>query len=232
MTFTLIGIKKETDRVQTFRFSSDAPVVYRAGQHVNLRLMHEKVDNRGTIRSFSLSSSPTERHLAVTTNRGDSSFKKRLFSLPVGDTIEARGPGGGFVFREEHKDHHVMIAGGIGITPFRSMLASVNSSKLDCPITLLYSNRTPEEIVFRQYLEQSIRFKLVHTITRPEASGVPWNGRIGRIDERCIIEYSKAESIYYVCGSEQFVEAVTGLLSLLKVPAERVRFEKFPGYTS
>lgn len=235
MILTINDIRQETERVSTFIFSSDSPFEYRAGQHISVRLPHENPDNRGTIRSFSLSSSPTEDYLSITTNRGESSFKKKLFSLSVGDTIEARGPGGGFIFREGDPGHHLMIAGGIGITPFRSMLTYFSDHKLSLPITLLYSNRTPEEIIFRDYLEKlegSISLDVVHTITRPQDLNESWNGRVGRIDEMFIREYSKGGDRYYVCGPLPFVEAMLALLGQMGITSDRVHFEKFTGYTA
>ena len=227
MILTITDISQESARVSTFRFSSDTPTSYRAGQHISMRLPHENPDNRGTIRSFSISSSPTEQHLSITTNQGVSSFKKKLFSLSVGDAIEARGPGGGFIFREEDPGHHIMIAGGIGITPFRSMLKYVSDSKLTMPITLLYSSRTPEEILFKNFLGSIITntIAIVYTITRAS-----WAGRRGRIDEKMISAYCRGTDRYYVCGPIVFVEAMIALLGTMGMPSDRIHYEKFTGY--
>ena len=234
MTLTLQEIRQEIPRVRTFYFNPDSPCTYRAGQHMSVRLPHENPDNRGTIRSFSLSSSPTEQDLTITTNQGESSFKKKLFSLSTGNTIEARGPGGGFILREEDLGHHVMIAGGIGITPFRSMLTYVSDKQLSMPITVLYSNRTPEEIVFHKYLDQVSQqnpsIHMVHTLTRQ--SPPSWNGRIGRIDEAFIREFCRGQCRFYVCGPLPFVETMVALLSSMDIASDRVHFEKFTGYAS
>ncbi|OGG28950.1 hypothetical protein A2971_04865 [Candidatus Gottesmanbacteria bacterium RIFCSPLOWO2_01_FULL_46_21] len=237
MMLTLSHVRQETLTATTFIFTSDSPISYRAGQHVSIRLPHENPDSRGTIRSFSLSSSSTEKVLAVTTNEGESSFKKKLFSFSAGDTIEARGPGGGFIFREEDPGHHIMIAGGIGITPFRSMLTYVSDKQLSMPITVLYSNRTPEEIVFKDYLAE-LSTKVIHTITRPQDSPTVWSGRTGRIDEALVREISTGpDSVgaggdrYYVCGSLPFVESMVTLLGTMGIASDRIHFEKFTGYS-
>ncbi len=236
MTLTLQEIREESTQVSTFVFTPDSPISYRAGQHLSIRLPHENPDERGTIRSFSLSSSPTEEYLSITVRRGVSSFKKTLFSLPLGSTIEARGPGGGFILREEDLGHHVMIAGGIGITPFRSMLTNVCDSHLTMPITLLYSNKTPEEIVFKNYLDhfsaKNSQIKIIHTITRPEGAETVWNGRTGRIDETLIRQSSTDGDRYYVCGPLPFVEAMVNLLGTMGIPIDRIHYEKFTGYSS
>ena len=230
---TIQKIRKETGHVYTFHFSSDTPFAYRAGQHVSLRLPHEVPDTRGTIRSFSLSSSPTENYFSITTNEGESSFKKKLFSRTASDTIEARGPGGGFILREEDPGHHIMIAGGIGITPFRSMLTYVCDSHLTMPITVLYSNKTPEEIVFKEYLDalstKNPSITMVYTVTGELSSS--WNGMTGRINETLIREFSRGQCRYYVCGPLPFVEAMVTLLgTTMSIPSDRIHFEKFTGY--
>ncbi|MBI4062307.1 FAD-dependent oxidoreductase [Candidatus Gottesmanbacteria bacterium] len=232
MMLTLKEIRQETAKVSTFVFWPDSPLSYRAGQHVSIRLGHENSDNRGTIRTFSLSSSPTEQYLTITTNQGESSFKKKLFSLRAGAQIEARGPGGGFILRQEDPGHHIMIAGGIGITPFRSMLKYASDTRATIPITLLYSNRTPEEIVFRSFLDSLTgHITIIHTITHPQES-TAWAGRTGRIDETTIAEFSKGQCRYYVCGPLPFVEAMVNLLGTMGIPIDRIHYEKFTGYSS
>jgi ferredoxin-NADP reductase len=236
MILSIKKIRQETTRVSTFIFSPDAPLACRAGQHISMRLPHENPDNRGTIRSFSLSSSPTENYLSITTDQGESSFKKKLFSLTVGDTIEARGPGGGFILREEDPGQHIMIAGGIGITPFRSMLTYASDTHLSMPIRVLYSNRMPEEIIFRDYLDElttkTHSIKIIITITRRERSSTVWNGRTGRIDEALIRECSTGRDRYYVCGSVPFVESMVVLLGTMGIGSDRVHYEKFTGYAN
>lgn len=233
MMLTLKEIRPETAEVSTFVFISDTPIDYRAGQHVSIRLPHENPDSRGTIRSFSLSSSPTEEQLAITTKRGESSFKRALFTLPIGAKIEARGPGGGFILREEDPGHHVMIAGGIGITPFRSMVTYASDTHLALPITVLYSNKTPEETVFKEYLDalstKNPSITMVYTVTGTLSSS--WNGKIGRIDEALIKEFSRSQCRYYVCGPLPFVESMVALLgTTMRIPSDRIHFEKFTGY--
>lgn len=235
MILTLTSNKKETPEVVTFNFIPDVPLVYRPGQHLSLRLSHENPDERGTIRSFSLSSSPTEKVLAITTKAGQSSFKHALFSLPIGATLEARGPGGGFVLSDDETIPVVLIAGGIGITPFRSMLTFAADKGSLRPITLVYSNKTPEEIVFKEELDQLMStvtsLRIIYTITRPEETKRQWSGRSGRIDASLIKEVSPLQCQYYICGPVSFVDAMIEAVGSIGVSQERIRFERFTGYS-
>lgn len=232
MIFTLKEIRPETSEALTFIFTSDSPLDYKPGQHVVLRLPHENPDERGIIRTFTLSSSPTQEGIvSITTKQGISSFKKALFSLSAGATIEARGPAGNMYLLENEVGQHIMLAGGIGITPLRSMIKYAFDKKLTLPITLLYSNKTPEEIVFKQELnmivQATLTIKIIYTITQPK-DGLP--GR--RIDEAMIKEYCPdiPNAIFYIAGPTGLVEAMLTLLTGMGVPQEHVKFEKFSGY--
>lgn len=237
MKLTLKEIRPETKDASTFIFTPESPVVYQAGQHISMMLPIEKPDNRGKVRPFTVSSSPTEDGiLTITTKHGPSTFKQALFALPVGAVVDARGPGGIFVLDETWAGQHVFLAGGIGITPFRGMLKYVVDKKLNLPITLLYSNKVPEEIVFFEELNTlsklSPHIHVFHTITKPESSSKPWQGRVGRIDEAFIREQVKdiSSSRFYIAGPLVMVEAMMSMVSGLGVSSEHIRFEKFPGY--
>lgn len=231
MMFTLKEIRPETAEASTFIFTSDTPVVYKPGQHIVLRLPHENTDNRGVTRPFTLSSSPTEEgFVMITTKRGPSSFKQTLFALPIGSTTEAKSPVGNLYLLEDQSPH-IMLAGGIGITPFRSMIKYAFDKKLTMPITLLYSNKTLEEVVFKKELDAITtsmpNIKVVYTITQPE-DGLP--GR--RIDEAMIKAYCPdiPNTIFYTAGPTGLVETIIAVLAGMGVPPEHVKFEKFSGY--
>lgn len=241
MQLNLVEIKKETEEAGTFIVSSSEPVSYKSGVHMSMMLPIEHPDERGKVRTLTLSSSPTEDYLSFTTKRGPSSFKQSLFGLRLGASFQVRGPSGGMVLDEidlpaGRQVPRVMIAGGIGITPFRSMIKYAFDKNLTIPITLLYSNKTQEDIVFRKELDDIARqnhsIRVIYTITQPEESREQWSGRVGRIDEALIRE-SVADiygSIFYIAGPDSMVTAVLELLHIIGVPKENILFEKFAGY--
>lgn len=215
---------------RTLRFAKPAGMEYRAGQYMTYMLPVQ--DPRGPTRQFSLASSPTEDFLQLTTMLSDSPFKQKLAGMEKGDTIKASGPHGQFLL-SEGKDH-LFIAGGIGITPFRSMIKFITDKKLGQKITLLYSNKTPQEIAFFSELlgwkKLNPNLKFIHTITRPEESTELYVGRTGRIDAELIKKYLNDDSTVYVCGPPAMVDAMLELLKGMNVLDSRIRYESFKGY--
>ncbi len=235
MILTLQKIRPETSEVSTFFFTPDAPIVFKPGQHISMILPIEKPDERGKVRTFTLSSSPTEGALTITTKKGPSSFKKALFQLALGATIDCRGPGGMFYLKEENLQH-VFLAGGIGITPFHSMVRYACDGKKNVQMTLLYSNKNPDEIVFKDELDAFVKknpnLHIVYTITQPD-QGTIWQGRVGRIDELLLPETSSRSpgSHSYASGPPLFVDAMLAILKALDIPEKHQHFERFTGYT-
>lgn len=193
-------------------------------------------DPRGPFRPFSLSSSPTETDLlAITSKMTGSPFKAHLASMEEGEEALVRGPLGDFLL--EHTRPAIMLAGGVGVTPFRGMIRYAADSELPNPIVLLYSSRVPEEIVFRGELEDLAKawggLQVVHTITRPEESRTAWGGRTGRIDATLVREALDGlkNPVLYVCGTPRFVEAMVQLLRFeVGFPGGSIRVERFRGY--
>ena len=143
--------------------------------------------------------------------------------------MTVKGPSGNFVFDE--KRDAVMISGGVGITPLRSMIKYATDRKPGTKITLLYSNRTPDGIAYRRDLENMAKdngnFRLVNTITG-DAPG--WNGERGRIDANMIGKYASSGALYYICGPPAMVEAVRNALADAKIDQGSVMAEDFKGY--
>ena len=129
-----------------------------------------------------------------------------------------------------------MLSGGIGITPLRSMIKYSSDKKLDIPVTLFYSNRTPEEIAFREDFstieKENTNFKIVNTITNKEDSKEEWQGLTGFIDEKMIKENSQNldTSIFYICGPPKMVDAMVNLLKTMNIDSARIKIEHFTGY--
>lgn len=230
----VIVVKQLTRDVRSIKFSLEG-INYKPGQYINLKL-DVKNDSQGRSRDFSLSSSPTENFLMITTKITSAPFKQRVASLKIGERVKMSGPFGKFVLKENLNKHHVMLSGGIGITPLRSMLKYATDKKLQLKITLIYSNRTPEEIVFRDNLESFKRsnknLRIIHTITRPEESKMRWRGRAGRINSRMIKEFVPDLSVaeFYVVGPPNMVDSIVKILRSMKIPDKQINTEHFTGY--
>ncbi len=220
----------------TFRFSTNGTGFrYRSNQAIRLALPGVS-DPWGAVRTFSLSSSPSEAGIiAVTCKITDTPFKQALSRLQPGASARVYGPLGHFLL--EPSRPAVFLAGGIGITPFRGMIRYAVDTGITQPTTLLYSARVPEELVFRGELDRlsriSGRISIHYTVTRPQESKETWTGRVGRIDIEWVARsaFQMDHPRYYVAGLPEMVaETVTGLQSKVGVPPGDLVFEQFRGY--
>lgn len=228
--------RPETPGVRTFRFDPpDSDFRWRAGQNLVMTLPGV-ADPRGPTRPFTISSSPTEAGVvAVTTLVRDSPFKRRLASLSPGETVENEAIEGEFVLDPGRPA--ALLAGGIGVTPFRSMLKFAVDTRMVDPLVLIYSSRTPEDIVFRSELDeftrQSPAVRVLHTITRPGEAAEGWTGRTGRVDAELVREGLRGlhHPLVYVAGPPGFVQEVRRLLTdEIRLTADDIRTDEFDGY--
>jgi ferredoxin-NADP reductase len=236
MRLTLTARHLEGERYESFIFLPEHPLVFKAGQYLHYTLDHPEPDNRGISRYFTISAAPSEHVVMLTTrfSTPGSSFKRALKKLDVGAVLEATGPAGQFVFAPRREGPAVFIAGGIGITPFRSILLDL-ASRHDTPdITLLYANSTPS-IPFRDLFDglaaKSSSLTVEYTVSQPDPS---WQGPVGRIDERFIREHAplSREPVFYIAGPKPMVDATAAALRTIGVAADRIVQDFFPGYDS
>jgi len=239
MKLKLVEKRDEAKGTKSFFWETEKPVNYLAGQYFYFTLPSLNYpDPRGATRHFTLSSSPTEGNLLRNTTRirEESGYKKTLDELEIGTLIEGEGPNGTFILDEAEPGPHVFLAGGIGITPFRSMIKYAADKNLNTQIHLIYSNSIPEEIAFRAELDGLAKswpnLKLDMTVTKPEESKEPWKGLTGRIDENLIQKLvpDLGSNIFWVCGPPAMVEAMEQTLGKLNLSSGKVRSEKFTGY--
>src|SRR5688572_21480433 len=156
-----------------FRFSKPAGFAFKAGQAVTLSLIDPPAEANSAQRIFSLVSAPFEDGLTVATRmREGSAYKRALEALPLGATLKLKGPRGLMTLHEDRSRAAVFIAGGIGITPFMSMLRQAAQERLAQPLFLLYSNRRPQDAPFLAELQDLARrngsFRLLATMTDAE----------------------------------------------------------------
>ena len=226
-SFTSKLIKKEQliNDTYSFTFARSSTFEFIPGQYIKMVLNIDNPDDRGVSRFFTIASSPTEReHLMITTRLIQSSFKKKLESLPIGAEVQMRGPHGMFILDEQDLRGKVYLAGGIGITPARSMLVYLRDKNLNIPFTLMVSFSNRDEIIFQNELNSlsnEVR-KIIYVVTSEE----------GRIDEEKIKKNVAdiLNSLFYISGPPGFVEAMEKLVKSLGVSEENIRAEDFPGY--
>src|SRR3989344_1053522 len=249
MKLTLVKKQDEAQGTKSFFFEPEKEVRYIAGQYFYITLPKLNYqDPRGSTRDFTLSSSPSEgKNLRITTRiRQESGFKKTLDELAIRSIVEGEGPNGTFIFDENNKGPQVFLAGGIGITPFRSIIKYVFDKKLDTQIHLIYSNSVPEQIAFRKELTDISNFnqniKVSMTVTKPEESKERWTGLVGRMDELMLKKLIENWSlkmnnphlgrnlIFWLCGPPPMVDAMEQILSKLNISPDHIRVEKFTGY--
>jgi len=227
------AIAEETPRVRTLTLAVPGWPGHRAGQHLDVRLTAE--DGYQAQRSYSIASPPEEPHLALAVERlEDGEVSPYLAGeVRVGDTIELRGPiGGYFVWDVAQGGPLLLVAGGSGIAPLIAMLRHRAIARSDVPATLLFSSRSFEEILFREELDRLAAadpaLRVVHTLTRSQPPG--WEGYDRRIDVAMLEEVAglpPPEALAFVCGPTRLVENVATDLLTLGYRANRVKTERF-----
>jgi ferredoxin-NADP reductase len=220
-----------TYNVTSFRFPRPAALKYKAGQFFFVTL---KADGKELNKHFSFSSSPTEKtHIEFTKKLSDSDFSAALKGLKEGDWARIGAPYGKFTFEGEH-DRIGLLGGGIGITPFISICKYCTDVRLNTKITLLYGNRTENDIAFRKELEamqlQNKNLKVVFTLNEADSK---WRGSTGLITAEMIKKEipDYKETTFYTCGPPKMVEIMEKLVEKLGLPKTQLKREYFTGYT-
>ncbi len=219
-----------------FVFEATPKPVFTAGQFLEWTLPHPNSDDRSIRRWFTISSSPTEDEVLLTTRFAEkgSTFKTTLHSLKIGDTITASGVEGDFVLPDDKSRPLVFIAGGIGVTPFRSMVKYLLDSGEKRLITLFYAVNSEADLVYMDIFEQAVQtmdMKIIPIVSEPSAS---WKGHRGRLDKKIIKDEvpELGSPLFYVSGPEPMVEAVEKILRSIGVERNQIQQDFFPGYTN
>jgi ferredoxin-NADP reductase len=206
---------------------------YRPGAYFWVELPDRgHTDERGLRRHISLVTSPTDAVVGLATRLRDSAFKRTLAELDVGDEVEVEEPKGSFLLPEETDADYVFVAGGIGITVFRSMLRYIRDTRSGHRVTLVYSNRDSESAAFLDELTELERelpgLKLVLTMTDEEG----WGGETRRIDAAMLRDHLGDLDRYrfLVAGPPGMTDAVVAALAGAGVPEDQVQAGKFSGY--
>lgn len=236
-TLTLIKRQEVAEGTLAFYFDKPAGFVFKAGQFVELTLVDPpETDSEGDGRAFSLASAPSESHLMVATRMRDTAFKRVLRAAPLGTGMQIEGPFGNFILHNDSTRPAAFVAGGIGITPFRSILFRAAEEKLPHRLLLFYSNRRPEDAAFLGELQrlqaENPNYSLVSTMTGTKRAPYVWPGEGGRITKEMLVKYlgDLKGPIYYLAGPPLMVGAMQQVLNSAGVNDDDIRSEEFAGY--
>lgn len=251
--------KVEGTDVMSFKFSKHVEdydvrkktllLDYNAGQFAFFDIGEVYNDPKGPIRHFTISSSPTENFIMFSTRIRDSPYKKRLANLEKGTKVKLRGPEGQFVLHQNYTNTAVFLSGGIGVTPFRSMIKYATDMQLPVKIIMFDSNRNRNNILFKKEFDEwtgvNQNLKIIYTISEKEqkdeqsssslSTTNDWKGEYGRINKAMILKYLNTNvlnnSIFYICGPPSMLKAMQNLLQQdLEILKERIKVEEFTGY--
>ena len=229
--------RQVAERTMAFQFERPEGFTFTAGQSIDMTLINpSETDGEGNGRAFSIASAPDEGLLLVATRMRDTAFKRVLGTLPIGSQVKIEGPFGNLVLHHDHARAGVFLAGGIGITPFRSILLRAAREQLPHRLFLFYANRRTEDAPFLQELEalqrQNPRNTFVPTMTDMSRSDRSWQGETRVINQEMLAKHLKsaASPIYYMAGPPGMVRAMRTLLHGMRVDDVDIRTEEFAGY--
>jgi ferredoxin-NADP reductase len=229
--------EKCSDGAMAFYFERPNGFEFQAGQYVDVTLINPpETDPEGSIRSFSLASSPADEHLLIVTRIRDTAFKRVLQNLPTYTEVELEGPFGSFTLHKNPSQAAVFLAGGIGIAPFSSMILDAEKEELQHRLYLFYANQRPESAAFLKSLQElekkALKFRFIPTMTGIGGTHSSWSGETGFIAPEMLSRYlPKLQGpIYYLAGPPRQVEAMRKMLESSGVDAADVRSEEFVGY--
>jgi glycine betaine catabolism B len=224
--------------VYDFIFARPPQMAFAPGQYMEWTLGHADTDSRGNRRYFTLASSPTEAELRVGVKfyKASSSFKKAMLAMDNKTEIVASQLAGDFVLPEDKNQKLVFLAGGIGVTPFRSMITYMLDTYERRPIVLFYANKTVDEILYRDVFDRAQRdlgIEVVYTLTNARNLPASWQGRVGRLSPKLIqaVVPDYQDCLFYISGPNAMVDSFKGVLRDLGIKSSRIKTDFFPGFT-
>ena len=221
-------IIQRTPDVKSFRFQRPPGFEFVAGQWIYVNI---KVEGTSMMHHFTISASPTEDYLEFTKRITDHPYSQALDKMKSGEWAKINGPYGEFTFTGEYAKIG-FLAGGIGITPIRSILRFIADKGLNTDVQMLYSNKMAGDIAFREELDalskEHRNIKIKHVLTREP----DWKGLNGHVDAKMIREQipDYAERVFFICGPPSMNESLKKALQEHKVPDEKIMLEDFTGY--
>src|SRR3989338_4417838 len=226
----ILKIIDETPTVKTYRFERPEDFHFKAGQSCSLAFPDRIVPGR---RMYSFSNSMADSDFFEVTIKKHGSFSSMMFSIKEGAEIDVKGPfGNTFVFDESHHEGIVLLAGGVGVAPFMSMLQYASSRGMKNELVLMFSSKEEREIIARKrldsYMENGKKISVVYALTQEQPSG--WKGEKGRINSKMIKKYIKGmpdKYKYFICGPDAFISSMKIEIKGMSVDERNIVIEEW-----
>jgi ferredoxin-NADP reductase len=236
-TATLIRREEVAEGTMAFHFEKPPGFSFRAGQSADVTLTDpQETDAEGNTRTFSIASPPFANELVFTTRMRDTAFKRSLKELTLTTKLKISPAAGSFTLHKNLAKPAIFLAGGIGITPFLSMVQQADRERLSQKLYLFYSNRRPEDAAFLDTLTAlettNPNFSLICTMTEMSKSKKEWKGETALIDKEMLCRHlaNLQGPIYYIAGPPAMVTAMRAALVGAGVEENDIRTDEFVGY--
>ena len=220
-----------------FHFEKPMGFDFKPGQSADLTLMNPpETDTEGNTRTFSIASAPFENQLMFATRMRDTAFKRSLKKVAIGTIVTMDSAMGSFTLHKNPAKAAVFLAGGIGITPFFSIVRQAEHDHASHKLYLFCSNRRPEDTPFLDSLQEleksNPNFKLICTMTDMAKSTQEWKGETGLVDKEMLSRHltTLQGPIYYIAGPPAMVAGVRKVLVAANIDEDDIRTEDFAGY--
>src|SRR5258706_2400617 len=222
--------------IYEFVFAPTQKLKFAPGQYMEWTLGHNNPDARGNRRYFTLASSPTEQNLklGIKFYKASSTYKKAMLSLDRNSEVVASQIIGDFTLPQDPNQKCVFLAGGIGITPFRSMIKYLLDTRQHRLITLVYAAKTVDDIVYKDIFdraEKELGINVIYTLTDTTNVPVSWRGAVGRISPDSLMKQisRSRNSLFYLSGSRDMVDTFKLSLRKLEIPNSQIITDYFAG---
>ena len=233
----LLNRVEVAEGTMAFHFEKPPGFDFKAGQSSDLTLLDPpEKDAEGNVRTFSLASAPFQDELMFATRMRNTAFKRSLRIVPLGTPVKMEPPAGSFTLHQDWAKPAVFLTGGIGITPFFSIVQQADHDRLRHHLYLFYSNRRPEDAPFLDILRalerSNPRFRFIPTMTEIQHTKQKWDGETGFIDNAMLSRYLSdlRGPIYYIAGPPAMVSAMRKMLVTAGVDKGDMRTDEFAGY--
>jgi ferredoxin-NADP reductase len=233
----LLNRVEVADATMAFHFEKPTGFDFKPGQSADLTLLNPpETDAEGNVRTFSIASAPFEDHLMFATRMRDTAFKRSLKKVPLDTVVKMDSAMGSFTLHKNSAKPAVFLTGGIGITPFSSILRQADHDRAPHKLYLFYSNRRPEDAPFIEVLQNlektNPQFRFIGTMTEMSRSKKIWNGETGRLNKEMLSKYLNdlRRPTYYIAGPPAMVSGMRKMLVESDVDEDDIRTDEFAGY--
>ncbi len=233
----LLGKEEVAEGTMAFHFEKPSGFDFKPGQSADLTLLNPpETDSEGNTRTFSIVSAPFENKLTFAMRMRSTAFKRSLKQLTLGTGVKIDSALGSFTLHKNFGKPAVFLAGGIGITPFFSILRQADHDRTPHNLYLFHSNNCPEDAPFLEALQRLAKtnsnFRFVGTMTHVAKSKSKWDGETGWIDKEMLSRYltDLHGPIYYIAGPPPMVAGMRKMLVASSIDEDDIRTEEFAGY--